>query len=244
MSVTPDFVGQTYRDTNTGNIWKANSIAAGDWSIQLQNAKKRWTSTQQSLMIPFCTYSNAETFVGIDEVIIQDSILPWIMISSPEVTLETLSCPNLTSTTYITPFFRGIQLEGRVTLTSLQFPLLSICEGPIKISSGTALPSLSFPSLVSIPNSQALVNESFNISDCDVLTAFSFPLFVPVNGVDITISGCPLLSAASVNHILARHVANAGYVSGTIDLSGAAPTGQGIIDAGILTGRGVTVFTN
>ena len=42
-------------------------------------------------------------------------------------------------------------------------------------------------------------------------------------------------------------VANAGYVSGTIDLSGgtnATPSAGGLADAATLTGRGVTVVHN
>ena len=43
MSVTPQFIGQTYQDTITGNIWKANSITTGDWSLLLQNMQVSWT---------------------------------------------------------------------------------------------------------------------------------------------------------------------------------------------------------
>ena len=72
------------------------------------------------------------------------------------------------------------------------------------------------------------------------------PALVPINGVSFNVQNCAL-TAASVNALLARFVANAAYVSGSIDLSGgtsAAPTGQGITDSATLTGRGVTVSTN
>jgi len=54
------------------------------------------------------------------------------------------------------------------------------------------------------------------------------------------------LSADTVNVILARAVANTGFV-GTIQLDGgtnAAPTGQGITDKATLLTRGVTLTTN
>ena len=78
------------------------------------------------------------------------------------------------------------------------------------------------------------------------LTTVSFPNYVPTNGhADIyTINA---FSAATVNAILARYIANAGFVSGSIDISGgtnAAPTGQGITDKATLVTRGVTVTTN
>jgi hypothetical protein len=47
--------------------------------------------------------------------------------------------------------------------------------------------------------------------------------------------------------VLARFVANAEFVSGTIYLSGgtnAAPTGQGLTDVTTLRARGVAVFVN
>jgi hypothetical protein len=35
MSVTPDFIGQIYKDTATGNLWRANSLTAGDWTLEV-----------------------------------------------------------------------------------------------------------------------------------------------------------------------------------------------------------------
>lgn len=79
-----------------------------------------------------------------------------------------------------------------------------------------------------------------------LLSEVSFPVFLPTNGTDLNFAD-NALDASSVNHILARAVANAAYISGTIDTSGgtsSAPTGQGIADKATLIGRGVTVTTN
>lgn len=123
-----------------------------------------------------------------------------------------------------------------------------------------ALPSISFPAVVTVVNGIAIQNCAALVS-CDLgtglygmvvnfdgngvlatvaLTAFSF-----TNGTNVTFMNCAL-TAASVNHILARCVAS-GLTTSTIDLSGgtsAAPSGQGILDAATLVGNGCTVTTN
>lgn len=45
MSVTPDFVGQVYKDTNTGNIWRANSLTQGDWTLECSGSPTQVTLT-------------------------------------------------------------------------------------------------------------------------------------------------------------------------------------------------------
>ena len=84
------------------------------------------------------------------------------------------------------------------------------------------------------------------MNGCTSLTTVSFPLYLPTDGAIINFSDCAL-TAASVNHILARAIANAGYVTGIINTSGgtsAAPSGQGIADKAALILRGCTVTTN
>lgn len=79
-----------------------------------------------------------------------------------------------------------------------------------------------------------------------LLTDVSFPVWLPTNTKNLRFED-NALTDVSVNHILARCVANAGYVSGTVDTSGgtsSAPTGQGVADKATLIGRGVTVTTN
>lgn len=77
-------------------------------------------------------------------------------------------------------------------------------------------------------------------------TTWNAPLWVPTNATTIDLSG-NALDQTSVDQVLARCVANAGYVAGTVDLSGgtsATPSATGLADKATLIGRGVVVNTN
>lgn len=117
------------------------------------------------------------------------------------------------------------------SLVTVKFTSLSI--------SGTALTSLDISSLVSSPLI-AIINNS-------LLTSINLSSFVPTNGSDYVLNNNALVGA-TVNQLLARCVANAGYASGTINLGGqtpaAPPSGQGIADKAALILRGVTVITD
>jgi len=92
----------------------------------------------------------------------------------------------------------------------------------------------------------ASVNANFNCYSNSSLTAVDLSSYLPTNDTHQNFFNCAL-TAASVNHILARCVANPAYVSGFVRLGGganAAPTGQGITDTAILIERGVVAFTN
>jgi len=78
------------------------------------------------------------------------------------------------------------------------------------------------------------------------LTDVDLSSYLPTDNTHQDFSNCAL-TAASVNHILARCVANPAYIFGVVSLSGgtnAAPTGQGIMDRATLRRRGVVVTTN
>lgn len=124
-------------------------------------------------------------------------------------------------------------------LVSVSYPVLTTVGGPLRVQGCLILPSVSFPALATV-GGNVLIELNAGLVTVDI------PVFLPFDGQLIFANG-NALSAASVNHILARCVANAGYVSGTVDLSGgtnAAPTGQGITDKADLIARGVTVSTN
>lgn len=127
---------------------------------------------------------------------------------------------------------------GWPNIESLSYPLLQTAQ--ILLWSGN--PSLTS---VSLPAFTTAIGD-LQISGNSSLVSVSLPVYLPTNGTSIDLDSCAL-DAASVNHILARAVANPAYVSGSIFLDGgtnAAPTGQGIIDKATLQGRGVTVTTN
>ncbi len=99
---------------------------------------------------------------------------------------------------------------------------------------------INFPNLVSIDSDGG----SLYLADNPILTTITLPLFVPTTGHSYFFSN-NILTDTVVNAILARFVANAGYVDGTIHLEtgNAAPTGQGLIDKQTLLDRGINVIT-
>lgn len=135
----------------------------------------------------------------------------------------------------------GFNFAGNVALTSLSAPLLETVSTSLNISGCTALVNLSLPSLITAAGANGI-----NASGCTLLANVSLPAYVPTNGRPQTFNACAL-TEVSVDHILARCVANAGYVSGTINLSGgtsAPPSATGLLDKATLQARGVTVLTN
>jgi len=118
----------------------------------------------------------------------------------------------------------------------------------LTISFTTIIPGIAFYGVtdlvtVSLPNLVDITIGGLVFQGSPLLTSVSLPVFVPRNGMTIDISG-GALDVTSVDGVLARCVANAAFVSGTVNLSGgtnAAPTGT---DKATLIGRGVTVTTN
>lgn len=278
MSVTPDFIGQIYKDTATGNLWRANSLAAGDWTLEVQNMLIKWAPTtvkvgefmffgfydntevtELELLGETCggieitTDSALESFSSTTVETIEGSYAP-LYIDSCDV-LATLDFPLVTHiqdglTVVTCPLLASINLPLLATagpqliqtcplLTSINLDSLATTTGSFQIIVCAILPSVILPAFVSSGGDTA-------INSCASLTTISMPLWVPGNGNDHSFDS-NALNVASVNHLLARGVANPGFVSGTLSLEGganAAPSGQGIADKATLIGRGVTVTTN
>lgn len=166
------------------------------------------------------------------------------------------------------------QFVGATDLTSLSFPNLTtygdgVNECGILIDSCPAFLNFSAPNLVTalqnnpfggpiaitvVPMVSFSLPElithdgAFSVNVCSSLTTISLPKWIPSNGQNSFFSDNALL-AASVNHILARHVAsptwgNAGEVLTLNGGTNAAPSGQGILDKATLIGRGAAVNTN
>lgn len=91
-----------------------------------------------------------------------------------------------------------------------------------------------------------VVGAGFNVADNPALSVIELSALTHCGFVLLFRNN--QLSAASVNHILAKLVtANDGQWAGSVQLDGgpnAAPTGQGIIDAATLVSRGANVYTN
>lgn len=155
-------------------------------------------------------------------------------------TTLTFSMPNLVSIDPSSITFSGLSVANATSMTSITAPLLAtIGGGGLSIQGCSSLTSLTFPALTHAGTGIAIKTNSS-------LSSLSLPVYVPVISETVDCSA-NALNVASVNGILARCVANAGYTAGTVDLSGgtnAAPAGQGAADKATLIGRGVTVNTN
>jgi hypothetical protein len=154
--------------------------------------------------------------------------------------IVTLSFPNLTAIDPTNTQGGYFVLTDCANVTSLSAPSLATVQGSFDINSNPVLASVDLGSLQTCGGGQ------FRCYGNASLVTIGFGAFVPPNGWTIKCDS-NALNAATVNLILARCVANAGYVSGSIDVSSgtnAAPTGQGILDKATLIGRGVTVNTN
>ena len=172
--------------------------------------------------------------------------------------LVTASFPNLLSVDEDGQLDSEFQISGCEALTSVSFPKLEIVGCQLRIDGNTSLVTIN---LTALEEANGLFIESAAITSLDLsalvtvggsniaisgntaLESIDLSSFVPTSGGEFYFAG-NALTAASVNAILARFVANAAFVSGQIDLSGgtnAAPTGQGLTDVTTLRGRGVTV---
>lgn len=187
---------------------------------------------------------------------------------APSAQLTITSCPALTSIsapnlTDIKSALTNSSISTNVSLTSLNLPLLAtVSSNGLTISGNTALVTLSLPSLTSVATAFAATGNTLMttlnmpslvslggtlaLTTNPALANLALGSYVPLNGRIHTITGAALTDV-SVNALLARCVASAAYVTGTVDVSGgtsSAPTGQGIVDKATLQGRGVTVNTN
>ncbi len=99
--------------------------------------------------------------------------------------------------------------------------------------SGTAI---SFPNVVTIGGTVAL--------NCPNMVSLDVSSWVPTPGNTFSTFGSNSLNAASVNLVLRRCVLNAAFTTGSITLTGAPPSGQGVTDKATLIGRGVSVTTS
>jgi len=171
-----------------------------------------------------------------------------------------LSFPALTSMPGANVF--GSFSALAVQCASLSVPVLATLGGQLELAGSG---NFTFPVLTSITNSSGVVVQgalytgttisfpslttvqgNFIATNCPNLTTLNVPVWLPQAGKQIVMSTAPSLSAASVNLILSRCVANGAFSgpSSQVLLGGASPTGQGTTDKATLIGRGCTVVTN
>lgn len=275
--VTPDFIGQVYKDTDTGNLWRAGSLTIGDWTLELQNAQMKWepTSFQIANKLALSLAGNTEATswtlemstsggINLEEDFTLQSLSSSTLITIDQAINAALTVDNCDVLSVISmPAL--VEVNDQISVTNC--PLLATITLPA-LQTTPILTLETLPSLTSLDLGAFETASTISVSGCDVLTTLGISVFtiagimaitgnpsltdivllswVPSNGGDYNFSD-NALSADTVNLALAQGVANAGFVTGVLNLSGgtnAAPTGQGIADAATLSGRGVTVTTN
>ena len=190
MSVTPDFIGQIYKDTATGNLWRANSLTAGDWTLEVVANQITFASG---------------TLTG-----------DWY----PMAGLPTPGPGGITNfiLSGLTTVAVGAHLDcgDFQDATLLSFPNLVNCLGRIDIDNNAALTTLDLSSLVTIGDSgyipiasgcpllssinldsfQTLSdNAGLDVGDLPAQTALSLPSFSTMgNGSYLTIYSLPITS--------------------------------------------------
>lgn len=223
----------------------------------------RFTTTPPGLEAAFGVFNNND-ILGLTGIVIHDTNITdtgYFIVN--QNSLISVSAPDL-----ITLDVARIDFNSHFVLTSISLPVLTTADngGGVLAYFNPLLTSVSLPALATVDNASTV-----QVHDNAALTSFSLPALATVdNGANVqvydnaaltmlslgsvifgdgsvlTFSG-NALTDVSVNYILARCVANAAYVTGTVDLSGgtnAAPTGQGITDKATLITRGVIVTTN
>lgn len=164
--------------------------------------------------------------------------------------LTTVSFPNLVS------IGESLEINSCPIVTTVNFDSLqtlgSWCDDPVSgyyllsFSFNSSLTSISLPSFVGFDDMAFVPYAGVQSTNNPALTTVSMPNFIPNNTIDVDFR-FNALNQASVDHILARCVANPAFVSGTVKLNGgtnAAPSSGGLADAATLTGRGVLVSHN
>lgn len=147
--------------------------------------------------------------------------------------LTTVSLPSLTSVG------GGFSVFNAPLLTTLTINNLATVATTLDVDTNAILTSLDLSALVTAGGLAIETNPA--------LTTVNLSSYVPTNGIDQSLDG-NALTVATVDAFLARCVANAAYVSGTINISGgtnAAPSSIGPgSDYDTLINRGVIIQKN
>lgn len=176
--------------------------------------------------VPTLTFEDSLALIGFD---IEDT-----------TTLESVSFPNLVSCDPLNTQQGLMYFGANAALESLDFPALTI-SSRFFVVSNPLITSVNLPLFVNVSDPTT----NFRIDGNSSLVSLSLPSFVPTLNMVYNFTN-NALDAASVNGLLARFVASAGFVAGVIHLEGGgnvAPTGQGVADVATLSGRGVSVST-
>lgn len=187
-----------------------------------------------SIIAPMLTTVTGIIGTGLNSILV--FTLPALAVSTGIIQVTGATLATITLNALING--ATLTFSGNAALTSLNLNALTSLTGGLNLTADTALVTLSLPLVTTMA--------AVNASGCTTLANVSFPNYLPTNGGAINFSAAAL-TQASVDHVLARAVANAAYVTGTITLDGgtSSPPGtQGALDKATLQARGVAVLTN
>lgn len=166
-----------------------------------------------------------------------DQYLSYDPVTAPEPSITFSDFAGMGTLTLRVVSAGYVELQSSAGVVSLVLPVA------VTLTDGLFLQT---PTLVSLSAPLLVTCGEIACAGATSLADVSLPSWLPTNGSSINFNSCAL-TEASVDHILARCVANPAYVSGTVDLAAGtnAPPGvQGQADVLILQGRGCTVNTN
>lgn len=260
-SVTPDFIGQVYQQSD-GTIWQAGSLLSSSWEIingadlftynsgtgtAFASTLARYFSSNfwiSGSNLTEITLPNVETVGGYFDIDTNTALATLDITGLRTVSSGLYLSDNDLLTEYDISSLETVGTEmviqNNAAITSIDASSIVTVTGALgTIDNNTLLESIDLTSLVTVTGSVGIINNP-------ALDTITVPAWLPTNGTNLTFTGNALLEA-TVDQILARCVANAAYISGTVDLSGgtnAPPSVTGDADVLILQGRGCTVNHN
>lgn len=221
MSIQPTFIGQTYQDNPTGNIWEANSLALGDWTLKVQDPKVRWIPRNINIfsMIGFFTYGDLP---GVTQVTFLGSSTLAGFDFEYTASITDIEFPNLASIDPLNTQSGYVACIGNSGLVTVNLPLLASAPGYFLCRNNTALTTLNTPAFVTIggecscdgntslgtlsfPSLQS-VGGDFNCYGSTLLATCNFPNLETVGGAFYCYSN-PALTTVDLSSLTA--VANA-----------------------------------
>ncbi len=207
-------------------------------------------------------FQNDESLIGVTDLVYNGVTYREGIDVENALSLATFNAPNLVTITD-----NGYLEFDSCPLTQIDCPVLETVGGNIRISDSALTDVIGFNALTEVNNIVVINNTSLtDVSGLNALVSVHQAIYLTGNGLMTDITGFASLrnlggsflctnghlTAAGTNRVLAKLVTMFD-IDGTtpwahlVDITGpdnAAPTGQGVIDAGVLSGRGATVQVN
>lgn len=258
--ITPDFVGQVYKDTNTGNIWRANSLTPGDWTLEVVAKQLVATSLTDTLEFKNNASLTKIAIYGIPDV---GGGAGYVYVSNMSNLVE-LDLRGVTSLSgsgvieiEICPSMLSLDASNLVSIGA--GTTVSVLTSPVTFMSLSSLATMGAGSSVNMQGLQVSSIDLSSLTSCATGAVISFTNCAALVTVDISncvfsgpaqvdFSGAAL-NQSSVDAVLHQCVLSPLFtgVTGVIGLSGgtsSTPSAAGLTDKATMIGRGCTVLTN